>query len=518
MSKIMAAREAIKMVKDGDTVATAGFVGNCHPEELTLALEERWLNEQAPKNLTLIYAAGQGDGGQRGLNHLAHEGMVARVIGGHWGLAPKLGRLAIENKIKAYNLPQGVITHMFRDTAAGKPGTITHVGLRTFVDPRLEGGKVNSYTTEDLVELIELKGREWLFYNAVPVNIALLRGTTADERGNVTMEKEALTLEMLAMAQATRNSGGKIIVQVERVARSGSLDPRMVKIPGILVDAVVVARPENHMQTFAEQQNPAYSGEIKIPVNSIPKMSMCARKIIGRRAAMELVPDAITNLGIGVPEAVASIAAEEGLDDRMMLTVEAGPIGGIPAGGLSFGAAANPECIVDQPDQFDYYDGGGLDIAFLGMAQVDAEGNINVSRFGTRLAGCGGFINISQNAKKVVFCGTFTSSGLEVSIIAGKLFITREGKIKKFLRRVEQVTFSGPYGAEKGQEVMYVTERAVFRLTGRGPVLTEIAPGIDIEKDILGQMDFKPEITGDLREMDPRVFNEGLMGIKKGGA
>lgn len=516
MSKIMKAQEAVSFIRDGDTVATAGFVGNCHPEELTLALEKRWLKERFPRDLTLIYAAGQGDGGEKGLNHLAHEGLVERVIGGHWGLAPKLGRLALENKIKAYNFPQGVIAHMFRDIAAGKPGTITHVGLRTFVDPRVEGGKVNSVTTEGLVELIHINGREWLFYRAVPINVALLRGTTADEKGNVTMEKEALTLEMLAMAQAARNSGGKVIVQVEKVARGGSLDPRMVKIPGILVDAIVVARPENHMQTFGEQYNPAYTGEIKVPVESIAPLAMGARKIIGRRAVMELVPNAITNLGIGMPEAVAMVAAEEGLDTRMMLTVEAGPIGGIPAGGLSFGAAVNPECIVNQPDQFDYYDGGGIDIAFLGMAQADALGNINVSRFGSRLAGCGGFINISQNAGKVVFCGTFTSGGLQVKTEEGNLIIIKDGKLNKFVGGVEQVTYSGPYGVEKGQEVMYVTERAVFRLTGKGLMLTEIAPGINLEKDVLGRMDFRPEISGTLKEMDRAIFrDEPMMANKK---
>jgi len=515
MSKVMTARKAIALIKDGDTVATAGFVGNCHPEELTLALEERWLRERTPRNLTLIYAAGQGDGGEKGLNHLAYEGLVWRVIGGHWGLAPKLGHLAMMNKIRAYNLPQGVITHMFRDTAAGKPGTITHVGLKTFVDPRLEGGKVNACTSEELVEVINIKGREWLFYHAVPVQVALLRGTTADEKGNVTMEKEALTLEMLAMAQAARNSGGKIIVQVERLAKNGTLHPRLVKIPGILVDAVVVAKPENHMQTFAEEHNPAYTGEVKIPVNFIPRMTLGPRKIIGRRAAMELISDAITNLGIGMPEAVASVAAEEGLDDRMALTVEAGPIGGIPAGGLSFGAAVNPECIVSQPDQFDYYDGGGIEIAFLGMAQADAEGNINVSKFGSRLAGCGGFINISQNAGKVIFCGTFTSGGLEARVGNGKLTILKEGKNKKFLQCVEQVTFSGPYGMAKGQEVIYVTERAVFRLTAKGPVLTEIAPGVDLDRDILAQMDFRPEIAEELIEMDARIFKDSVMDIKK---
>jgi len=516
MSKLMTAREAVKLISDGDTVATAGFVGGCHPEELTLALEKRWLKEEKPRGLTLIYAAGQGDGGYKGLNHLAHVGLVERVIGGHWGLAPKLGSLAIENKIKGYNFPQGVITHMFRDTAAGKPGTVTHVGLKTFVDPRLEGGKVNAVTTGDLVELITIKGKEWLLYPPVPVNVALLRGTTADENGNVTMEKEALTLEMLAMAQAARNSEGKTIVQVERVAQAGSLDPRLVKIPGILVDAIVVAEQENHMQTFGEHYNPAYTGEIKMPVNTIPGMGKGPRKIVGRRAAMELISGAITNLGIGMPESVASVAAEEGIDHCMMLTVEAGPIGGIPAGGLSFGAAANPQCIINQPDQFDYYDGGGIDIAFLGMAQADADGNINVSKFGPKLAGCGGFINISQNARKVIFCGTFTSGGLEVEVKDGKLSIIKEGKIKKFIDKVEQVTFSGKYAVEKRQDVMYITERAVFRLTEEGLMLTEKAPGINLETEILDRMDFKPRISSELKEMDGRIFQEHLMGIENG--
>ncbi len=513
-NKIISTDAAMRLIRDNDTIALSGFVGTGCPEELALAVEKRFLETGTPHDLTLVYIAGPGDGNTKGANHFAREGLVKRVIGGHWGMTPRLATLAMENKVEAYCFPQGVICQLFRDIAAGRPGIITAVGLHTFVDPRIAGGRVNEGTTRELVEVISLHGKEYLFFPAFPIQVALLRGTCADEKGNVTMEKEALTLEVLSMAQATKNSGGIVLVQVERVISERIVSPQTVRIPGILVDGVVVARPENHMQTFAESYNPAYTGESRGSQNSIPSLPLTARKIIARRSAMFLTSNAVVNLGIGIPETVASVANEENLLDSITLTVEPGGIGGIPASGLSFGATANAQAIIDQPYQFDFYDGGGLDQAFLGMAEVDEEGNVNVSRFGSKFAGAGGFINISQNAKAVYFLGTFTVGG-QVSIKDGRLHIEDNGAAKKFVRRVRQITFNGASASKRRQTVYYITERCVFRLTAARLELIEIAPGVDLDRDILANMEFRPQMADDVREMDPLIFRDALMGLKQ---
>ncbi len=513
LNKIIPPEDAVALIHDGDVLATSGYGGNGVPEQLLISLERRFLETGEPRSLTLVYAGGQGDSKEKGLNRLGHEGLLKRVIGGHYGLIPKIEKLAVDNKLEAYNFPEGAIVHLYRDIAAGKPGTLTKVGLGTFVDPRLGGGKVNDAAREDLVTVADLGGEESLFFKALPINVAFIRGTTADPDGNITTEKESLRLEDLALAMAARNSGGIVLCQVERVAESGSLDARRVRVPGIFVDAIVIAKSENHMQTYAAQYNPGLSGELRVPLETVARLPLDQRKVIARRAALELVPNSVVNLGIGLPEAISRVANEEKIQDLLTFIMDPGVIGGVPLGGYDFGAALNFNAVIDHPYQFDFIDGGGLDLAYLGFAECDRFGNINVSRFGGRVAGCGGFINISQNSKKVVFVGTFSSGGLATEIIDGKLSIVSEGEHKKFVKGVEQVTFSGARAAKKEKDVLYITERCVFRLVDGGMGLTEYAPGIDLQRDIFDQLPFRP-IIDHPQPMESMIFDHSPMGLR----
>jgi len=513
VKEVITAREAADQIRDGDTVASSGFVSSAIPEGLIKALENRFLETGKPNGITYFYAGSQGLRDGRGGDHMAHKGLTKRAIAGHYNTAPKLGQAILDGDIEGYNLPQGTLSQLIRDIAAHRPGTITHVGLGTYVDPRLEGGKCNDITTDDMVEVVDILGEEKLLYKSFPINVAFLRGSYADETGNVTMHREIGEGEVTALAQAAKNSGGKVFVQVEKIVPFGTLDARLVKIPRNLVDALIIADPEDHEQTYGCEFDPSLTGETRIELGEIPPLPLDAKKVIARRSALEIKGEAFINLGIGIPEFVAAVANEEGLSDMIMLTVEAGPNGGIPLSGARFGAAVNPECIFAQNTQFDYYDGGGIDMAFLGMAQVDKHGNINVSRFSGRLAGCGGFINITQNAKRVYFCGTFTSGGLKVDVGEGRLTVVKEGREEKFLECVEQITFSGDYARKTGQQVLYITERAVFELRDDGVWLIEIAPGVDLKTQVLDLMEFEPKMDGAPKTMDRRIFYDKPMGL-----
>jgi propionate CoA-transferase len=516
MAQIVTRDEAAQLIKDGDTVAFSGFGLACVNQETIEGLEQRFLAEGAPRDLTLLASTAVGARGKReGLSKLAHEGLVKRFVGGILSAAPDLGKLAVAEKIECYNLPQGVITALYRETAAGRPGVITRVGLGTFVDPRIEGGKVNASAVEDIVELVELAGEEYLFYKAMPIDVALIRGTQIDELGNLTMEEEGLKMEVLPIAQAARNSGGIVIAQAKTLVKRGSLDPNLVRVPCHLIDYIVLTTdPELHMQTEWTQYNPAYSGQAKVPTSSFKPSPLNERRVIARRATAELRRGDIINLGVGVPAEVGVILAEEGVADYTLLTTEAGAVGGTAAGDRDFGHSYNAYALMDMHAQFDFYDGGGLDVTVLGLAQADARGNLNASKFNGKVAGCGGFINITATAKRVVFGGTFTASGLVEEFGDGKLTIVTEGKIHKFVQAVEQITFSGEQAARRGQSVVYVTERCVMELRDGRMTLIEIAPGIDLQRDVLDQMDFVPAIADDLKTMDPGLFNETWGGLK----
>jgi len=516
--KVISARAAVDLIKSGDTLAIHGAGGgNVEPDLLVRSLAERFAETGQPRDLTLFHVSGLGDWKTTGLNQLTGEGLVRRNVGGHYGMSPKYAQLILDNKIEAYCWPQGVMSQWLREVGAGRPGLVTHIGLQTFIDPRVEGGKLNPRTTEELIEVVRLAGREWLFYRAFPLNVCFIRGTTADEKGNLTLEQEPAFLEVLPMAMATRNSGGIVIAQAKRLAQAGTLPAKLVKVPHTMVDFVVVHPAQ--WQSVESEYNPAFSGEMKVPAASIAPMPLDERKVIARRAVLEVIalPRAVLNMGVGMPDGVALVAAEEGISDRITTTIEQGITGGIPAPGVLFGMSSNPEAVIDQGYQFDFYDGGGLDLTFLGLAEADVRGNVNVSKFQGRMPGVGGFVNISQGAKAAAFLGTFTAGGLEVEVGGGRLRIVKEGRFKKFVPAVQQITFSGEYAAAQGKRVQFITERAVLVITREGVVLTEIAPGIDLDRDVLGQMAFRPTVSPDLKRMDPRIFQEGPMGLSMQG-
>ncbi|EOD01570.1 acetyl-CoA--acetoacetyl-CoA transferase subunit alpha [Caldisalinibacter kiritimatiensis] len=515
--KFVTSREAANMIPDEAYIGTVGFMLTGAPEEILLEIENRFLETGSPKDISLMWASGVGDGGTvRGFNHLCHEGLLKKTVGGHYGLFPRIAKLINENKIEAYNFPQGVLTSMFREMAANKPGVLTHVGLGTFVDPDFQGGKLNDATKEDIVEKVEVNGRNYLLYKSQKIDVAIIRGTEADEDGNIGISKEALKLENLSVAMAARNNGGLVIAQVERLVKRGTIEPKNVAVPGAIVDVVAVVKDKkNHMQTSGTDFNIDFISSAGVHEENFNPSSLDAKKIIAKRAALQMDKNKLVlNFGIGVPERVAEVLKEEGIEENFISTVEPGIYGGTAQGGLDFGSAIGPQAIIDHPYQFDFYDGGGIDITFLGMAQCDAHGSLNVSKFGPKIPGCGGFIDISQNAKECVFCGTFTAGGLKVNINNGKLEIVKEGKVKKFVNKLEHITFNGEYESKKNKKITIVTERAVFDVRPEGLTLTEIAPGIDLEKDILAHMEFKPIIADNLKEMDNKIFKDEPMKLK----
>ncbi len=509
-SKIISADEAAALIQDGATISSPiiGLAG--WPEEIGRAIAKRYEETGHPKGLTLVCGSAMGNHKDKGPHVIGLEGLITKYIGAHTHGSPNIGALIQNNKLLAYCFPQGVVVQLLREIAAKRAGMITKVGLGTFVDPRIEGGKMNDLTRQapDLNEVVNFAGEEYIWYKPFPINVGLLRGTIADERGNLSMTREGAYLEALQVAQAARNSGGIVIAQVEYVTKAGSIHAKEVQVPGVLVDYVVIAKnpQEFHMQSEGIYYQPAFSGDVILPLGALPKLPFDDRLFILRRAAMELAPNAIVNLGIGIPDRLATVAAHEGVTDMLTLTTEVGAVGGVPAGWPNFGMTYNPEAFICHPNMFDWYDGGGIDLAFLGMGEVDKFGNVNVSKFNGRPIGCGGFINITTASKKVVYCGTFTTGGLKVIAEDGKVKILQEGNHKKFLDHVEQITFSGKYAAKSKKPILYITERCVFTLADGEVTLIEIAPGIDLEKDILAHMDFKPRISPDLKPMPKEIF------------
>ncbi|MDR1246723.1 MAG: hypothetical protein LBK57_06810 [Clostridiales Family XIII bacterium] len=520
MNKVMNAKDAMALVKDGDSVAisSGGLVG--YPEFLSAALAERYKTTGRPKNLTVFAGCGHAVpfdpySGDAKFGH--HPGLLKRYFSSHpMPAAPIMDQL-VREEIEGYSIPQGILQMLYRASAAKQPGLLSKIGVGTYVDPRQDGGRLNAKSKEEIVSLMEIDGEEWLYYKAQPINVALIRGTTADEDGNLTIEQEALKLEILEIALAAKSQNGIVIAQVKRFAQKGSLRAKDVVVPGELVDAVVVCEePEKyHRQTKDTYYSPYYSGELRKPAGDIApfKEELDAEDVICRRALAEMDAGSVVNVGVGIGAGIGLVAEQEGVMDRMTFTLELGTFGGVPTPIKDFGAACNPTSFLSHTNMFDYYHAGRLDICFLGTAEVDRDGNVNVSKIGGRNAGQGGFIDISQTSKKAVYVSYFTAKGLKERIVDGKLVIDCEGSIPKFVNHVAQITYNGQVAAKDGRKAVYITERAVFTLTDKGIMLTEIAPGIDLEKDILARMEFEPLISDSLKTMDSRIFTPGRMGL-----
>lgn len=530
MAKIITVKEAAELIQDGAVLGSAvqGMTG--WPEEIGLAIEKRFLETGHPAGITHIHGAGQGDFGRtsedgktcRGECALAHDGLLTRSIHGHVGCSFKVVKQITDNKILAYNIPLGVVGQIWREVGRGFPGLLTKVGLGTFMDPRFDGAMVNEKTKkegEQIVKYIpDFLGEEYLLYTLPDLNVALLRATTADEEGNLTYEKECMPCEPLDLAMAAKAAGGIVIAQVERVAAAGTLDPRNIKVPGLLVDYICVAEhPERIMQTHITHFNPAFTGEIRIPVKSnTASLPLDDKKVFTRRAAMELHKGNKCNLGIGMPGLIPNVLLEEGVNEDVTLISESGLIGGVPAPGGDFGAHFNPTAMYCQTDHFSFFDQGGLDVAVFGLSEVDHDGNVNTTYLNGKIAGVGGFPNISANAKHSIFVGSFTAGGLKCHVEDGKMVIDQEGRFKKFVDECVQLSFNADQCLAKGNKITFITERCVIKRTKEGMILEEVAPGIDIQTQILDQMGFKPIIPeGGPKLMDSMLFEETWGALKE---
>jgi propionate CoA-transferase len=509
--KIVSAQDAAALVPSGSTVLVDGSGGGVNEPDLVLrALAQRFAETDEPCGLQVVHPNGLGDGAGSGVDRLAQPGLVRGVIGGHWGWSTRMQALAESGEIEAYCLPQGTMSQLLREIAAGRPGVITTVGVGSFVDPRIDGGRMNGHARRELVSVVELDGREWLWYRAFPIDVAIIRASIADEAGNLVFDDEGLFCEQLPAAQAARNSGGLVIAQVKHVARSGTLDPRRVGVPGVLVDAVAV--DPNQRLSVSYESHPGLTGRIRVAAPQ-DRLDGGVRRVIARRAAAELRRGDIVNLGYGIADGVARIAAEEGLAGEVTFTVEQGHIGGVPMGGSDFGMALNPDASIDATAQFDWYDGGGLDVAFLSFAEIDRHGRVNVSRFAGRAPGVGGFINIAHGARRLVLLGTLTAGRADVRVSADGLRILSEAPTPKLVDTVQHVSFDAGRAARDGKPVMVITERAVFILDEDGLELTEVAPGLDLERDIISRMEFRPRVSSTLEAMSRDVFASGMTGM-----